>query len=183
MIEKPNAAETSFTGADKRRAPRFRALLTASIVGRDKVPLNCTVNQLSATGARLSIATTIALPEEFEIAIPQKNIACHARLVWRKGDQAGIDFAAGQLERGEPARPDRETETGSGWRSRDSRRRINDCVRRSTGLSKAIDVGEGPAPRVVMPKKRLASPATQDIVSHLRSSSRRSGSIFGSQEG
>jgi hypothetical protein len=98
MIERPNSAEASFTGADKRRAPRFRALLMASIVGRDKVPLNCTVNQLSATGARLSIATTVALLDEFEITIPQKKIACHARLVWRKGDQAGIDFLAPQLE-------------------------------------------------------------------------------------
>jgi PilZ domain len=112
MIEKPTSAETSFTGADKRRAPRFRALLNASIVTRKGLPLNCTVNQLSATGARLSIATTIALPKEFEIAIPQKNIACYARLVWRKGDQAGIDFSAGQLERGEPPRADIETETG-----------------------------------------------------------------------
>jgi hypothetical protein len=112
MIERPNSAETSFTGADKRRAPRFRALLIASIVTRDRVPLNCTVNQLSATGARLSIATTIVLPEEFEIAIPQKNIACHARLVWREGDQAGIDFSAAQQERGEPARADRDPETG-----------------------------------------------------------------------
>ena len=103
MIEKPNSAEP-FIGADNRRAPRFRALLIASIVGRDRVPLDCTVNQLSATGARLSIATTIALPEKFEIVIPQKNIARHARVVWRKGDQAGVDF--------EPERADRDPETG-----------------------------------------------------------------------
>jgi hypothetical protein len=112
MIEKPNSAETSFTGADKRRAPRFRALLIASIVTRDRVPLNCTVNQLSATGARLSIGTTIALPDEFEITISQKNIACHARLVWRKGDQAGIDFSAAKPEREHPARVDADVETG-----------------------------------------------------------------------
>jgi PilZ domain len=97
MIEKPTSAETSFTGADKRREPRFRALLNASIVTRKGLPFNCTVNQLSATGARLSIATTIALPKEFEIAIPQKNIACHARLVWRRPPHADIETETGEL--------------------------------------------------------------------------------------
>jgi PilZ domain len=113
MIEKPILADATFAGAEKRRAPRFRALLNASIIGNDRVvPFNCTVNQLSATGARLSIGTTIALPDEFEITISQKNIACHARLVWRKGDQAGIDFSAAKPEREHPARVDADVETG-----------------------------------------------------------------------
>jgi hypothetical protein len=62
--------------------------------------------------ARLSIATTIALPDEFEITIPQKSIACYARLIWRKGDQAGIDFSAAKPEREHPARVDPDVETG-----------------------------------------------------------------------
>jgi PilZ domain len=100
MIEKLYSVEAPFAGADKRRAPRFRALLNASIVSRNRAaPLSCTVNQLSATGARLSIAATNPLPDEFDISIPQKNLARHARLVWRNGDQAGVDFSTAESER------------------------------------------------------------------------------------
>jgi hypothetical protein len=40
----------------------------------------------------LNIAHSIALTDQFEISIPQKDILCRARLAWRKDGQAGIEF-------------------------------------------------------------------------------------------
>ena len=47
---------------------------------------------MSDIGARLTLASTVALPDMFDIAIPQRGISGRAKLVWRDDDQAGIDF-------------------------------------------------------------------------------------------
>lgn len=53
---------------------------------------DCTVTQLSPTGARISVAAGVALPDRFNIAVPQRGLNCRAKLVWRKDDLAGVEF-------------------------------------------------------------------------------------------
>jgi hypothetical protein len=77
----------------QRAAPRQRTFLDARIsYGDGAISTECTVLQLSARGALLSVAESVALTEEFEVAIPQKGISCRARLVRRRDEQAGIAF-------------------------------------------------------------------------------------------
>lgn len=77
-----------------RRAPRVRTFLQARIsYGDGAISTACTVNQLSEVGARINLASTFSLPETFEVSIPLKGITRRARLVWRREDQIGIDFA------------------------------------------------------------------------------------------
>jgi hypothetical protein len=75
-------------------ARRFaRVVLQARIsYGDGAISTACTVNQLSDASARISIANSFALPDTFDISIPQRGIACRAKLMWRRDDQAGIDF-------------------------------------------------------------------------------------------
>jgi hypothetical protein len=85
----PNDAQS----IEARRAIRTRTFLQARVsYGDGAISSACTVNQLSDDGARLNIASSFALPDTFEIAIPQRGISCRARLVWRKDNQVGIDF-------------------------------------------------------------------------------------------
>jgi PilZ domain len=79
--------------SEARRAVRVRTFLPARIsYGEGAISTECTVNQLSDIGARLTVASTVALPDIFDIAIPQRAISCRAKLVWRNDDQAGIDL-------------------------------------------------------------------------------------------
>ena len=81
-------------GTEARRAVRVRTFLQARIsYGDGAISTGCTVNQLSDVGARLNIASTVTLPDVFELSIPQRGVSRRARLVWRRDDQVGIDFS------------------------------------------------------------------------------------------
>jgi hypothetical protein len=84
------------SGADRpeaRRAKRERTFLPARISFREGAMwADCTVTQLSPTGARISVAAGVALPDRFNIAVPQRGLNCRAKLVWRKDDLAGVEF-------------------------------------------------------------------------------------------
>ena len=81
--------------SDLRQTARERLFLPArASYAQGAISTACTVLQLSATGARLSIETSFTLPEIFELSIPQRGIDCRARLVWRGGDKAGVEFLA-----------------------------------------------------------------------------------------
>ena len=85
----------------ERATVRQRTFLQARVsYGDGAISTECTVIQLSAVGALLSIADSVALTGEFEVAIPQKDLVRRARLVRRKDGQAGVEFLAG-----EPAAP------------------------------------------------------------------------------
>jgi hypothetical protein len=76
-----------------RRSPRERAFLAGRIsYSNGALSTSCTVMQISETGAKVNIAGAIGLPEMFHIAIPQKSVDRRARLVWRRGDVAGVAF-------------------------------------------------------------------------------------------
>jgi len=80
---------------EARAAPRERALLQARVsFAGGSMSFSSRVTQISATGARIAIKDDVAIPEHFQIAIPQKGIDCGARLVWRRAGHAGIIFKA-----------------------------------------------------------------------------------------
>src|SRR5882724_8541310 len=76
---------------EARRSIRVVLQARASY-GDGAISTQCTVNELSDVGARINIASSFALPETFDLSIPQRGISCRAKLVWRRGDQAGVDF-------------------------------------------------------------------------------------------
>jgi hypothetical protein len=80
--------------ADARRANRERTLLPGRISFGDGIlSMECIVMQLSESGARIKLPPGVSLPDRFHIAIPQREVNCHARLIWRKTDQAAVEFA------------------------------------------------------------------------------------------
>jgi len=81
---------------DERRVRRERTFLPARISFGESGTLStqCTVTQLSPMGARLAVPASLTLPDRFELSIPQRGATYRARLVWRKGDQGGVEFEA-----------------------------------------------------------------------------------------
>jgi hypothetical protein len=52
----------------------------------------CMTANLSSTGAKISLAKTLFLPETFELHVPERHIRRTARVVWRSQDAVGLHF-------------------------------------------------------------------------------------------
>jgi PilZ domain len=76
---------------EHRQAPR-RRLLKAGKISFGGGAIDCTVRNLSETGAALEVTTPVGIPERFTLVIEadQRQVQCH--LVWRKERRIGVLF-------------------------------------------------------------------------------------------
>ena len=78
---------------DIRRADRIRCLLRAQIIFNNRMStVDCTIKNISETGAKLVLANTLSVPNEFELHIPQKGRSYRARMIWRDTESLGVEF-------------------------------------------------------------------------------------------
>jgi hypothetical protein len=77
---------------ERRVARREPAVLPAALLFRNGRSTDCTVLNLSATGAKLSLRKDFLLPSDFRLSIPGRRLLRHARLVWRRDGEAGVAF-------------------------------------------------------------------------------------------
>ena len=83
---------------EHRIQPRARMLKPARILfNHHRSVIDCTVRNLSASGACLSVAGVLGIPEFFEVMLSDKSVR-QCRMVWHKERQIGVAFApaAGQ---------------------------------------------------------------------------------------
>jgi hypothetical protein len=80
-----------------RSSPRLRTLKAARIVfNSDYSSYDVLIRDLSDTGVRLKLGSAFAVPDHFDLIIPNPNSgrkdrkACEK--VWQRGDQAGARF-------------------------------------------------------------------------------------------
>jgi hypothetical protein len=76
---------------ETRIAPRYRVTKAASIEFRGG-PVNCTVRDISTTGAALEVPSQIGIPAQFTLVIPDDrlNLPCH--VVWRREFRIGVAY-------------------------------------------------------------------------------------------
>lgn len=78
---------------ENRRSPRQRVLKAGKIIyGGGTIVIDCTIRNLSETGARLQVPTSIPIPDKFEFAEAASGKRRNAIVMWRKGDLMGIQF-------------------------------------------------------------------------------------------
>jgi hypothetical protein len=83
---------------DNRHAGRIRSFLRGEIVHSNGASrTECTVRDISETGARIQVPKSVTLPEFFELIIPQKGMHERARIIWIKDGEIGVTFAHNQL--------------------------------------------------------------------------------------
>jgi hypothetical protein len=76
---------------EKRTTFRKRVLKTAQIILSDKAPkLDCSVRNLSNTGACLQVSTTYGIPMSFDLLFDGVRRSCRA--VWRTDNKMGVIF-------------------------------------------------------------------------------------------
>ena len=76
---------------NKRTAPRQR-VLKAGTIAFTGAGIDCTVRNLSETGAALEVASVVGIPTEFSLVISADSVNRKCRVVWRKLNRIGVAF-------------------------------------------------------------------------------------------
>ncbi len=78
---------------EKRKAQRHRTLKGAKIVLLGNFSLfECTVRNLSSTGAQLELGSTVGVPNSFRLELNDKSEAHSCRVAWRTATRLGVEF-------------------------------------------------------------------------------------------
>ncbi|MGQ0484188.1 MAG: PilZ domain-containing protein [Hyphomicrobiales bacterium] len=90
------------TTEDKRAARRSRVLKDGKIVSMNySSVVDCSVRDVSATGARIRCDNLDAVPDEFQLLIQSDNLIRPVKVVWRRNDLIGLQFT-GEARRAPP---------------------------------------------------------------------------------
>jgi PilZ domain len=77
---------------DSRRiAPRHRVLKAGSIEFGGGA-IDCTIRNLSETGAALEVVTPLFIPDRFTLAVPTEQLRRPCHVVWRREKRIGVAF-------------------------------------------------------------------------------------------
>jgi hypothetical protein len=75
----------------RRNAPRRRVLKTGSIEFADTV-IECTVRDMSDSGAALQVVSPLYIPDRFTLFIQSEQSKRTCRIAWRAGKRMGVTF-------------------------------------------------------------------------------------------
>ena len=77
----------------RRVAPRARTFLKGVVYYDNRnASIDCTIRDLSDTGARITFATMVTVPDNIELHIPQKQRVLLARVLRREPHEIGVSF-------------------------------------------------------------------------------------------
>ena len=79
---------------EHRTAPRRRLLKAGKISFGGGAAFDCTVRNLSETGAALEVISPVGIPERFTLVIDADHRPFPCRVVWRKETRIGVHFEA-----------------------------------------------------------------------------------------
>lgn len=77
---------------EKRQTPRRRILKAGTISFALAGGIDCVVKNISANGALLSVESSVGIPNNFTLIIPNESIKRDAEVKWRRARSIGIAF-------------------------------------------------------------------------------------------
>ena len=78
---------------ERRALVRHKTFIKGRIYFNNRLSsLDCIVRDVSEQGARLQVPESVALPDAFELYLPNKDEHYRAQVHWRKGDQIGVSW-------------------------------------------------------------------------------------------
>jgi hypothetical protein len=77
---------------ERRAIPRQRVFKAGSIEF-DDAKIDCTIRNLSPSGAALDVPSPVCIPHEITIKMIARQTRHHGYVVWRKDGRVGIVFA------------------------------------------------------------------------------------------
>ena len=83
---------------DLRRSPRLKAIKSGQIIVEESGDtLDCTIRNISETGAMLRFEDDVELPKKVQLVILSHDIHVRADVIWNNGAEAGIEFQPGAV--------------------------------------------------------------------------------------
>jgi hypothetical protein len=80
---------------EQRRHPRTKTLKAAKILfNSHRSVIDCTVRNMSASGACVHVASSFGIPEKFDMMFEDRTVR-PCRTVWRRDKQLGVAFEEG----------------------------------------------------------------------------------------
>jgi hypothetical protein len=76
---------------EHRVAPRHRVLKAGTIEFSGSA-IDCTVRNLSETGASLEVVSPLYIPDRFMLYVPTAQFKRRCHIVWRKEKRIGVAF-------------------------------------------------------------------------------------------
>lgn len=90
-----NAIADSESKQDSRRGRRQKVLKAGKIVLHGNLSVvDCTIRDISDTGAKLSTINAVAIPAEFKLVVLADNIMRDVKVAWRKEAILGVKFTS-----------------------------------------------------------------------------------------
>jgi hypothetical protein len=77
---------------DEHRTAQRRRLLKSGKISFGGGAIDCTVRNLSETGAALEVSSPVGIPGLFTLVIEPDHIHVPCRVVWRKETRIGVHF-------------------------------------------------------------------------------------------
>ena len=94
------ADEQRAPSADARGSRRSRTLRAGRVLLNDRSTIDCTIRDMTDTGARLRFGALVPLPEECRLLLPSDGTVVPIRVIWQNSDSAGVAFT-GPTESGQ----------------------------------------------------------------------------------
>jgi PilZ domain len=76
---------------ETRIAPRYR-VMKAAMIEFTGGPVNCTVRDISITGAALEVPSQTGIPAQFTLVVPDDGLHLPCHVVWRRDFRLGVAF-------------------------------------------------------------------------------------------
>ena len=77
---------------DEKRTTRRHRKLKAGTIEFGGGGIDCTVRNMSDTGAALEVVTPLFIPDRFTLFVPTDNFKKPCHIVWRKEKRIGVAF-------------------------------------------------------------------------------------------
>ena len=90
-VPRENPAAGRRMDNEHRIAPRHR-VLKAGTISCGGGGFDCTVRNLSETGAALEVVTALYIPDRFDLIVPADDFKRPCHVVWRKERRLGVAF-------------------------------------------------------------------------------------------
>jgi hypothetical protein len=77
---------------EHRITPRRRLLKSGKISFSHGAVIDCTIRNLSESGAALEVSSPVGIPERFMLVVEADDRHLPSRVVWRKHSRIGVHF-------------------------------------------------------------------------------------------
>jgi len=76
----------------EKRALYRHGVLKAATIEFGGSAIDCTLRNLSATGAALDVPSPVGIPDNFDLVVSSDALRFACRVVWRKAERIGVRF-------------------------------------------------------------------------------------------